>query len=427
VLTLTWEFPPHVTGGLSMASYGIVRALLGLGVEVDLVVPTPDDVYFPLRTEEDADSLPVRPLEFKKGKEQAKEYVGREVISKITPFVGAYFSGEVSTTETIEQRVFVPVEDLDPLSFVLRFLAEEAPLFAEVKRFAARGAKMADSLDFDLIHTHDWLTYPAAMLVRRLSGKPLVAHIHSTEFDRAGGPGDDRIHNIEYMGTQLADRVIAVSSYTAKMVADRYRVDQGKIRVAHNAFTLESTGKEKKRMFREPTVVFVGRITLQKGPDYFLEVARRVLKQEKKVRFVMAGKGDMEKQILHRAASLGLGTRFLFAGFLTREELEPILSAADIFLMPSISEPFGIVALEAMSCGAVAIVAKQSGVAEAITNAYKVDFWDVERIVSIILELVRNPDKLREMSGKSIKEARKVQWIEAGTRILDVYRELVKA
>ena len=217
---------------------------------------------------------------------------------------------------------------------------------------------------------------------------------------------------------------MVVSSFTASVISDKYKIDPAKIRIVHNAFTVQGGVSKRQRIFKEPTILFVGRITIQKGPDYFLEVARRVLEKEKNVRFVMAGSGDMARKILHKAASLGLGTKFLFAGFLKRGEVEQILSSADIFIMPSVSEPFGIVPLEAMSYGAVAVISKQSGVAEVIENAYKIDFWDINQIVSIILDLLKTPGKLRELSQKGIEEVAKLQWETAARKVAAVYDEL---
>ncbi|MBT9132226.1 glycosyltransferase family 1 protein [candidate division NPL-UPA2 bacterium Unc8] len=428
VLTLTWEFPPLFTGGLGMACYGIVKALLRLGIEVDLIIPTKEEVYFPLRKEEDADSLPLSFPDPGKRKKRGGKITIKEILEE-GAIVGAYYT----TGERVWERIWERIWEEEPLEAyrksssldnLRQLLSGDHFLFQEVRRYTTLAFGIAKQLDFDVIHAHDWLTYPAGILLKEFSGKPLAVHMHATEFDRAGGPGAEGIHHIEYLGISLADRVIAVSGYTANMLAERYRADKRKIRVAHNAFALSGKEKEKKRLFKEITILFLGRITIQKGPDYFLEVARRVLEKEKNVRFIVGGIGDMQRQMLHRSASFAPGTKILFAGFLKREEVEEILRAADIFVMPSVSEPFGIVTLEAMSYGAVAIVSRQSGIVEVVKNVYKVDFWDIDRIVSIILELVSKPEKLREVSRKSVEEAKKFQWEETARKIADVYKEI---
>jgi len=427
VLTLTWEFPPLLTGGLGMACYGIVKALLRLGIEVDLIIPVREEVYFCLKKEQDADALPLGFADPEKKKKSGRKVTAKEIIGEIEKYITPYYTtGEKTWRKIATEELLEYVKKTEPMNFLIQTFADEHILLQEVRNYTAMAANIGRRLDFDVIHAHDWLTYTAGILIKRLSKKPLVAHVHATEFDRAGGPGDRKIHEIEYTGIQLADLVITVSSYTANMIIDRYKVDPKKIRVVHNAFTVSGERKIKKIIFREPTVLFMGRITIQKGPDYFLEVARRVLETEKKIRFVMTGSGDMEKQILHKAASLGLGTKFLFERFLKRDRVEKILSATDIFIMPSISEPFGIVPLEAMSHGAVAIVSKQSGVAEVIESAYKIDFWDIDKIVSIILNLIRNPDKLKELSKRSMEEVAKFQWDEAARKITDIYYEVIE-
>ncbi|KPJ63495.1 MAG: hypothetical protein AMS15_00130 [Planctomycetes bacterium DG_23] len=420
-LTLTWEFPPRITGGLGMACYGMVKALLRLGVEVDLVIPADEEVYFALRREQDADSLPLVFADPTQQKRLGKKVTAKEMVSERIEFFDVYYTP--AKKWLVEELVeYAPMDSsLEPL---LSYLTDDHPLFRAVRAYTALAINIAKRLDFDIIHTHDWMTYIPGILIKGISGKPLVAHIHATEFDRAGGPGDRRIHDVEYIGMQSADRVLSVSDYTAKIILQRYKVAPEKIRIVHNAFTLQKAEKTKERMFREPLVVFLGRITLQKGPDYFLEVARRVLQEERNVRFVMGGRGDMEKKILYEAASLGQGTKFLFAGFLAREEVEQVLSAADIFVMPSVSEPFGITPLEAMSYGAVTIISKRSGVAEVVKHAYKVDYWDIEEMSSIILDLIRNPEKLREASRRSMEEVARLQWEEAAKKISNIYTEL---
>jgi glycosyltransferase involved in cell wall biosynthesis len=254
----------------------------------------------------------------------------------------------------------------------------------------------------------------------------LIAHIHATEFDRSGGPGDERIHKIEYSGLSNADLVIAVSQFTAQMVIDRYRIPTKKIRVIHNAYSLASEGiPVRKKLFKDPLILFLGRITIQKGPDYFVEVAERVLKKFPNARFVMAGTGDMFSRIIRASASKRLKDRFLFAGFLNREQVEKILAATDIFVLPSISEPFGIVPLEAMAHGAVAIVSKQSGVSEIVDHAFKVDFWDIDTTVEIIVRLLSNPDELNDMSFKGQNEVLAIGWHKAAENTVKAYNEVL--
>jgi glycogen(starch) synthase len=428
VLMLTWEFPPIMTGGLGMACYGMTKALLSMGIEVDLIIPTNEEVYFRLRKPEDADLMPVVFIDASKKKKFPGKINIHHLVEGAKYLDMAYFiTGERTFKKIWEEEILEGIKNTTSLEFLFDILSKDGPFFPEVRNYTAKAVNIAKQLNYDVIHSHDWLTYPAALLIKGLSEKPWISHIHSTEFDRAGGAGDSRIHNIEYMGTRLADKIITVSSYTSNIIVEKYMADRNKIRIAHNAFVMEETGKPKKRIFKEPTVVFIGRITLQKGPDYFLQVAKKVLQKEKKVRFIMAGKGDMERGIIHHSASLGLGTKFLFSGFLSRQELESILSAADIFVMPSVSEPFGIAPLEAMSHGTVAIISKQSGVAEIIENAYKVDFWDIDQIASIILDLIRNPEKLKQMSQSSLEEVAKIRWKETARKILDVYNESVRS
>jgi len=416
VLMLTWEFPPRITGGLSLACYGIVKALLKKGVEVDLILPVKDEVYFPLRKEGDADNLPVASP---KG-----EIIHEDFKSKVFKWIEEIPSVYKNRRIEVRERIWKERISIDKMLNDLLQILHDGMLFDDVREWTINAIEIARHLEFDIIHAHDWLAYPAGMIIKKFSHKPLVAHIHATEFDRAGGPGERRIHDIEYMGLQFADRVVSVSNYTAREITEKYLLDPSKIRVVHNAFIIEKI-KEKRRLFPEPTVVFVGRITLQKGPDYFIEIARKVLEKTKNVRFIMAGRGDMERFVMERVASWGLGTKFLFSGFLNREEVAKLFSSADIFVMPSVSEPFGIAALEAMSMGAIAIVDKNSGVAEITQYTYKVDFWDIEKMANIIVDLIREPEKMEELSKKSMEEASSLKWENQVEKLISVYFELI--
>jgi glycosyltransferase involved in cell wall biosynthesis len=407
-----------------MACYGIVKALLKQNIEVDIMMPAKRAVYFRLRKVEDADNILATFVETGTGRKAQKPISAEELRSLLGSVVSVY--------HTLGQRgslAWVPadVRETEVFKRVIETLKDEYYLFQQVNDFTGMAVDICSRLDFDVIHAHDWLTYPAGMVLKSIRHKPLVVHVHATEFDRAGGFGDGRIHNTEYAGMKYADKVITVSEYTANLIADKYRISRAKTRVVHNAYSLPASLNKPRRIFKEPTILFMGRITLQKGPDYFLEVARRVLRHEKDVRFIMAGSGDMERQVLHRSASLGLGTKFLVAGFLDRYEVEQILFSTDIFILPSVSEPFGIAPLEAMSHGAVAIISKSSGVAEVIRNAFKVDFWDIDQMVSVIIELIKNPAKFREMSERSKAEVANLQWDEAVSKIVEVFCQAEEA
>ncbi|MDO8643883.1 MAG: glycosyltransferase family 4 protein [bacterium] len=308
VTFLTWEFPPFISGGLGMACYGLARALLEQGVEVDMMLPTREEVYFPLRTAQDVDHLPI--TFFNPQKQEAWTKKQWSSLKERLHFVGLSTTPESYLTPGFHfGKIFELLPFLSEATsweFVQRIrpcLEEGGSFFQKIQEFTELVVRNAPSLGGDLIHAHDWMTYPAAMILSRLTGRPFVAHVHATEFDRAGGNGDERIHQIEYAGLTMAHRVMAVSQYTAKILEDRYRIDPAKIQVVHNAYSMEEGRFKRSSLFRDPLILFLGRVTLQKGPDYFLEIADRVLKEYPKARFVMGGVGDMFQRILHSAAA----------------------------------------------------------------------------------------------------------------------------
>jgi len=426
VLMFTWEFPPLISGGLGMACYGMVKALLNLGINIDLVLPTREMVYFPLRKLIDADTLPAVFFEQSKQIAYATQKFGSH--TERLEYIGisddpeSYFqlSDIRRFTESITKEYWADGGDSQQhelLQQMSESLVGDEDLILKIQEFTLRSERFARVLDYDLIHAHDWLTYPAGMLARKISGKPLLAHIHATEFDRAGGPGDERVHKIEH-----ADKVLAVSQYTAQMIMSRYRIDTGKIRIVHNAFSIsEDAVVSKERIFQGPVILFLGRITLQKGPDYFLDMAQKVLQVHPEARFIMAGTGDMGRKLLRRSASLKLRNRFLFTGFLNRKQVETILRAADIYVLPSVSEPFGISPLEAMAYGITSIISKQSGVAEVVNHAFKIDYWDLDLWVETINHLIANPEKRTKMGIEGMREVNKIQWDDAAVKIRDIY------
>ena len=438
ILMFTWEFPPLISGGLGMACYGMVKALLGLGIKIDLVLPTREEVYFPLRKVSDVDSLPTIFIDQKKQQAYEKqvfansrewyEYIGINErpesyfqLSSIKHYA-ASLKKEFWLSENIR------TEEKDLWQQMTTNLIGDEDLIRKIQEYTLRAERICKMLEYDLIHVHDWLTYPAGMLARRISNKPLVAHIHATEFDRAGGPGDERVHKIEHAGMTYADKVIAVSQYTAQMIMSRYRIDTGKISIVHNAFSIpENAIMSKERIFRGPVILFLGRITLQKGPDYFLDMAQKVLATHPDARFIMAGTGDMSRKLLRRSAYLKLRNRFLFTGFLNRKQVETILRASDIYVLPSVSEPFGISPLEAMAYGITSIISKQSGVAEVVKHAFKIDFWDVDLWVETINHLIENPDYRTKMGIEGMREVNQIQWEEAALKIRELYSSILAA
>lgn len=429
ILFITWEFPPLISGGLGTACYGMAQALLRTGLALDLVLPTLEEAYFPLREPEDADRLPVALLEpdryLERRLTETTESGERMEALGLSPYPETYltpgfsfgrFWSSIPWSRTVSREVV--------LQTIQASLAGPGDLFSKVQELTAKSIRLYRKLDFDLIHVHDWLTFPAGVVLKKLTGKPLVAHVHATEFDRAGGAGNERIHRIEHAGLSQADLIITVSRYTSEMIVDRYQISSERLRVVHNAHTFDSGPTESRRIFKGPLILFLGRITIQKGPDYFLEVARLVLKKHPEARFVMAGAGDMMTRLLHRSAAQRMGPRFLFTDFLNRRQVDQILSAADIFIMPSVSEPFGIVPLEAMAHGTAAIISKQSGVAEVLVNALKIDFWDLDQMAGAVNELIENPGRRLALAQAGREEVLAIKWDEAAQSIRQIYREL---
>jgi glycogen(starch) synthase len=436
ILMFTWEFPPFISGGLGMACYGMVKSLLKIGISVDLILPTKELVYFPLVEESDADNLPVVFLDAKQ--QEAYQTMMFNTLKERMDYVGVTSHPEsyiqlkdinkyklMLTKHNITEHL-VQITSDKLLDDALYSIVGEDDLILKVQEYSSRAEQIAQVLQFDLIHAHDWLCYPAGMIARKVSCKPLVVHIHATEFDRSGGPGDERIHKIEYSGMMFADRVIAVSQYTAQMIMSRYRIDSGRIKIIHNAFTVQpGLDGTKTRLFKGPTILFLGRITLQKGPDYFLDVANEVIKNHPESRFIVAGTGDMGRRLLRKSASLRLKNKFLFTGFLNRNQVESVLKASDIYVLPSVSEPFGIAPLEAMAYGVTSIISKQSGVSEVVHHAFKIDFWDINRMADTICYLIENPEKCKEIGLNGMNEVNKILWDEAAIKIFEVYKSVL--
>lgn len=428
ILMLTWEYPPFIVGGLGMACYGLFKALAELGVTIKMILPTKEEVFYEIKTPAEAEfptarkengiKLDPKPLRFLPFLYELPE---ESVYASIKELIPGYIQEALSFPSSPLKEV--PEEVLDRISFLL---SQYNNLITKVRLYTQNVLKIAPKISFDIIHAHDWLTYPTGLYLKKFLKKPLLSHIHATEFDRALGFGHPLIHEIEYLGLNYADKVVAVSNYTKEIIMEHYAVPEEKIEVVHNAFTARRLYPEKKKKFKKPVVLFLGRLTPQKGPKIFLEIAKKVVEKYENVRFIIAGAGEMERELMLEASSLGIGTHIMFTGFLNREEVEEALSLADIVVMPSVSEPFGIVALEALYFGCALIISKQSGASEVIQNAFKVDFWDVEKMVNIIIDLLTHPEELKKIQLHGKREAETFTWNVPAKKILNIYQSLLK-
>ncbi|HSS45594.1 MAG TPA: glycosyltransferase family 4 protein, partial [Thermoanaerobaculia bacterium] len=306
------------------------------------------------------------------------------------------------------------------------FLGHYGPnLGTEVLRYAEVAGRIARRERFDVIHAHDWLTYLAGLEARRSSGKPLAVHVHATEFDRSGGGSNGFVSDIERLGLTSADRVIAVSHYTAQVVTQAYGAPPERLRVVHNAIDPKETVGDWTVEEGDPLVLFAGRITWQKGPEYFVEAAARVVREIPNVKFAVAGSGDQMRSMIERVAAYGIGRSFLFTGFLSPSELDRLYARADVYVMPSVSEPFGLTALEALQHGTPVIVSKSAGVSEVVRNVLRVDFWDVEGLASNILSVLLFPPLREALSSGGRADVRRLSWVESAEKCLAVYREMM--
>jgi glycogen(starch) synthase len=410
-----WEFPPRMSGGLGTACFGITSALAALGHEITFVLPHPGVASAaPFLSLVSPSDFPVPDSGWNSGvTDLPRGFALRPLQSLLHAYLNAesYRALYLSEITRFPERAGVYGPDL----------------IAEVIRYGRTGEAVARSASFDIIHAHDWMTIPAAVTAQRISRKPLILHIHSLEYDRSGENGNVDILTIERQGLEQADRIIAVSHRTKRMIEERYGIAPEKVSVVYNAVT-RAEGQEIYHTERRvtprdlKTVLYLGRITFQKGPDYFIEAAARVLKILPEVRFVMAGSGDMMGQMIELVGERQIGSHFHFTGFLQGEEIERIFSLSDLYVMPSVSEPFGISPLEAMMYDVPVIISRQSGVSEILTHALKVDFWDVRELAGKIIAVLKYPALAGEMAAKAREELREIRWERAAERIVEVYR-----
>jgi glycosyltransferase involved in cell wall biosynthesis len=388
---LGWEYPPFNSGGLGIACHWLIK-YLSPKHEIIFVLPKRLKINFPF---------------------------GKLIFAE--DYLASKFPDEPGS----------PYDSLRPFNF--QSGGSNLSLYEQVFLYSQAIKNICQQFRFDLIHAHDWLTYPAGIIAKNLSKKPLIIHVHSTEFDRTGGNFVNSIvYNIEQNGFKTADKIIAVSAFTKNKILQHYsHTLNEKIAVVHNGIEVASRDFERDLTFRKTIgkkiVIFVGRLTIQKGPDYFLKAAKKVLDYYQDVVFIIAGSGDMQNFLIEQAASLNIADKVIFSGFLRDRYLQTLYQNADLFVMPSVSEPFGIASLEAMINKTPVLISKQSGVNEVIRHALKVDFWDIDEMANKILAVLNYTPLKETLSKEGCREALKINWDLAAQKVHNIYLQFAPA
>jgi glycogen(starch) synthase len=445
VLMLGWEYPPHISGGLGTACEGLSAGLARNNIELTFLVPH----FFGGETAQHMRLLDAAGAQAGRSPARSRTSSARSSVQvapqQVPASMSAYWSPEEYqrfVEQLHEGRAQAALaakaqQSLGALPTPESATAEEAAeeqfeaygrdIFEEIARFSARTLSLAKKLDFDVIHAHDWMTFPAAVALAEQSKKPLVLHVHSLEFDRSGEHVNQQIYDIERWGMHAARAVVAVSYYTRALIHERYDLPLEKVAVVHNGVYAPEVIQKYRREsnLSARVVLFLGRITFQKGPDYFVEAAAKVIPYVPNVLFVMAGAGDMLQRMVDRVQALGIARYFYFPGFLRGQEVEQMFSLADVYVMPSVSEPFGISALEAISYDTPVIISKQSGVSEVLSHALKVDFWDIDRLADMMINALLHDELRADMVSMAREELRRLHWDAAALKTIELYRSLL--
>ncbi len=414
-LMFGWEFPPHILGGLGTASYGLTKGMWECGdMDITFVIPKPfGDEERHFANIIGASQTPIA------WRDVSREYVESRIGKVMDPDL--YFS---LRDHIYADFNYMRTNDLGCIEFSGRYPDN---LLEEINNYSIVAGVIARTIPCDVIHSHDWLTYPAGIHAKQVTGKPLVIHVHATDYDRSRGNVNPTVFAIERDGMMQADHIITVSNLTRQTVIDKYGIDPAKVTTVHNAVTplSEEYLNVEVEKPKDKIVTFLGRITMQKGPEYFVETAAKVLKNNHNVRFVMAGSGDMMDKMINLAAERGIADRFHFPGFQKGKQVYEMLKASDVYVMPSVSEPFGISPLEAMQMGVPSIISKQSGCAEILNNVIKTDYWDVDAMADAIYSIVTYPAMHRQLSEDGLAEVNQITWDKAGRKVIDIYNKVL--
>ncbi len=425
VLMLGWEFPPIFSGGLGVATYGMVKAMAHRA-NIRLIVPnaTPslelEDVHISglnrlnaeeINLERLANSLAALGVDVSKLPVTLSPYhhVNEAIGDLERDYLERLFSGK-GTVENIH-AIFSGKE------------VYGTNIFEKIGLYTHLASELAKDSDFDVIHAHDWITFPGGVRIKSESGKPLILHIHSLETDRSGSDCRNRIYHLEKDAMQKADRIIAVSQYTKDQIVLHYQINPAKISVVHNGIDPQET-KRTPHKLKDKLVVFLGRLTHQKGPDFLIETAEKVVRVYPRVKFVVAGTGDQFSHALQSSAYKKLGRKFIFTGFLSKARVNQLLSMADVYFLPSVSEPFGLSVLEAAQFKVPSVISRQSGAAEVMKGTLQADFWDTDKYANYIHALLKYGVLKKELVEKTQGELGLLTWKNAAEKILDIYDKL---
>lgn len=417
-LMFGWEFPPNILGGLGTASYGLTEGMSKQkDMDITFVIPKPSG-------DEDKSFLRIigagnTPVVYR---DVAYEYVKERLERKMTPEEYYHLRNHIYADFS-----YLHTDDLGCIEFSGKYPDN---LLEEINNYSIVSGVIARSEQFDVIHSHDWLTYPAGIHAKQVTGKPLVVHVHATDFDRSRGNVNPTVFAIEMDGMNHADHIITVSDLTRRTVIEKYHQDPSKVTTVHNAVTPLSPAilnLPDKRGVKDKVVTFLGRITMQKGCEYFVEAAARVLaKKPEGVRFIMAGSGDKMDEMIRLAARYNISDRFHFTGFMKGQQVYEVFRSSDVYVMPSVSEPFGISPLEAMQCGVPSIISYQSGCAEILNYAVKVDYWDVDAMADAIYTLITYPEMHTYLKEKGLEEVNNITWETAGLKVRAIYDQVIR-
>ena len=415
-LMFGWEFPPHILGGLGTASYGLTQGMFNCGdMDITFVIPRPHgDEDRSFANIIGAGDTPVawRDVDYNYVESRIGKVMSPDLYFDLRNHIYADFN-------------YMRLNDLGCIEFSGRYPDN---LLEEINNYSIVAGVIARTIPCDVIHSHDWLTYPAGIHAKNVTGKPLVIHVHATDFDRSRGNVNPTVFRIEKDGMEQADHIITVSNLTRQTVIDKYGIDPAKVTTVHNAVIPLSQDllDIPKPDNKEKVVTFLGRITMQKGPEYFVEAAAKVLKKARNVRFVMAGSGDKMDDMIRLVARRGIADKFHFTGFLRGRQVYEMLKASDVYIMPSVSEPFGISPLEAMQMGVPSIISKQSGCAEILNHVIKTDYWDIDAMADAIHSIITYPAMYDSLKEEGINEIKGITWEKAGQKVIDIYKSILR-